>query len=91
MLYTVYVLYSPSRDKIYIGYTSNLIQRFKSHQAYGKGWTSKFRPWVVVYCENFPTKEEAFDRETNFKQYRQRLTIRRLIQKEFSEKGYIEL
>lgn len=91
MHYTVYVLYSPTRDKIYIGYTSNLIERFKSHQFLGKGWTARYRPWVVVYCEVFHTKKEAIDRETHFKQYRQRLKIRGLIQNEFSEKGYIEL
>ncbi|MDX1937936.1 MAG: GIY-YIG nuclease family protein, partial [Flavihumibacter sp.] len=40
MLYTVYILYSPSRQKIYIGYTSNLLNRMLSHNELGKGWTS---------------------------------------------------
>ena len=29
--FTVYVLYSEKYDNIYIGYTSNLTERFKSH------------------------------------------------------------
>jgi len=35
-MFTVYVLYSPAHDKIYIGYTSNLEQRFLSHNELGK-------------------------------------------------------
>ncbi|GEM_PF-2774745 len=54
MEYVVYVLYSIRYDKIYIGYTSNLIERFKSHNVLGKkGWTIRFRPWQVVNAENY--------------------------------------
>ncbi|MEX0723823.1 MAG: GIY-YIG nuclease family protein [Gracilimonas sp.] len=42
---TVYALYSPTYEKIYIGYTSNLEQRLLSHNKLGKkGWTVKYRP-----------------------------------------------
>ncbi|WP_325635244.1 GIY-YIG nuclease family protein, partial [Parapedobacter sp.] len=45
-MFTVYVLHSGKHDKIYIGFTSNLEQRLKSHNELGKkGWTIKFRPW----------------------------------------------
>ena len=64
MVFTVYVLYSEKFDKIYIGYTSNLLERFKSHNELGtKGYTKKFRPWVVVYTEYYPEKKEAMARE----------------------------
>jgi len=36
-MFTVYVLYSQQHDKIYIGYTSNLQERFRSHNELGKG------------------------------------------------------
>jgi putative endonuclease len=69
MLYTVYILYSEGCDKIYIGYTSNLIERFKSDNSLGKkGWTIKFRPWTVVYCEYFTSKPQAMRREKQLKQ-----------------------
>jgi putative endonuclease len=43
-IYTVYVLYSAIFDKIYIGYTNNLIQRFQSHNQLGvKDWTKYSR------------------------------------------------
>lgn len=64
MLYTVYVLYSASFQKIYVGFTSDLLQRFKSHNYLGtKDWTKSYRPWEVVYCECFDHKSEAMRRE----------------------------
>ncbi len=35
-MFTVYVLYSKDYDKIYIGLTANLEQRFLSHNKPGK-------------------------------------------------------
>ena len=37
LVYSVYILYSKKYDKIYVGYTSNLIQRFKSIYLQQKG------------------------------------------------------
>ena len=82
MTYTVYVLFSEEHQKIYIGYTSNLIQRFKSHQLLGKDWTARFRPWIVIYCEYFTDKSDAQRREIKLKQYRQRLKIHEQIKNE---------
>jgi putative endonuclease len=77
-------------DKIYIGYTSNLIQRFKSHNFLAKkGWTFKFRPWVVIYCEYFTTKQEAMNREKEFKSATFRSWIRYKIQIEYVSTGFI--
>ena len=67
-MYVVYVLYSVKHNKIYIGYTSNLKQRLLSHNELGnKGWTIKFRPWLLVYSESFETKQEALLREKDLK------------------------
>ncbi|RZJ51812.1 MAG: GIY-YIG nuclease family protein, partial [Flavobacterium sp.] len=44
--FAVYILYSEKFNKNYTGCTSNLIERFKSHNLLGtKGYTLKFRPW----------------------------------------------
>src|SRR5690606_40716467 len=62
--FVTYVLYSIKFDKIYIGYSSSLIQRFYSHNTFSnKGYTVKFRPWIVVYTEFFKTKKEAIKKE----------------------------
>ena len=89
--YTVYILYSQIHNQIYIGFTSNLLNRFKSHNQLGYDWTSKFRPWIVVYCEYFSEKKEAMSREKQLKQYRQRLRIRESIESEFQINGFIHL
>ena len=48
--------------------TSNLEQRFKSHNELSKkGWTKNFRPWAIVYQENYTQKEEAMKREKQLK------------------------
>ncbi len=92
MTYTVYVLFSEEHQKIYIGYTSNLIQRFISHQQLGKDWTAKYRPWSVIYCEYFTDKSEARKREIQLKQYRSRLKIHAFLNDEdFKNRRYITL
>ncbi|MEA2076956.1 MAG: GIY-YIG nuclease family protein [Candidatus Marinimicrobia bacterium] len=77
MLYTVYALYSKKYDKIYIGYTSDLIKRFHSHNELGiKGYTVRYRPWEVVYIEIYYSKREAIKREIELKSSRGRRFIR---------------
>jgi putative endonuclease len=79
-MHTVYILYSKKFDKIYIGCTSNLEARFKSHNELGtKGWTIKFRPWEIVYTEEFDSKREALDREKQLKGAKRREWIRKEI------------
>ena len=83
-MYKVYVLYSPSFDKIYIGYTSNLEERLKSHNELGhKGWTKKFRPWILFYSEEFNCKEAAIKREKELKSAQGRLFIWQQIRRSF--------
>ncbi len=78
--FVTYVLYSEKFDKIYIGYTSSLIQRFYSHNYFAnKGYTTKYRPWMVVLIEFHKSKKEAMTREKFFKSGRGRLQIRKKI------------
>ncbi len=81
-MYTTYVLYSEKYDKIYIGFTSNLQQRLLSHNELAtKGWTVKFRPWRLLYFEEYEDKSEAMKRERQLKSYQGRLFIRSLLKK----------
>ena len=67
-MFTFYVLYSEKYNKIYIEYTSNLKQRILSHNELGtKGFTIKYRPWKVIYTEEFPEKSVAMQREKQLK------------------------
>jgi putative endonuclease len=90
MSYTVYILYSRLHKKIYIGYTSHLIERFKSHNSSGtNGWTIKFRPWEVIYCEYCSNKPEAINRERVLKGARGREWIHQKIKTQLEQFGFI--
>ena len=78
--FVTYVLYSQKFDKIYIGSTSNLIDRINSHnQLSNKGYTKKFRPWIVIHVEFFNSKLSAMNREKQLKSSRGRNFIRNII------------
>ena len=63
-MFIIYVLYSETFDKIYIGYTANLENRIKSHNELGtNGYTLRYRPWTLAYSETADTKTEALKRE----------------------------
>ncbi|MCB9257368.1 MAG: GIY-YIG nuclease family protein [Chitinophagales bacterium] len=80
MNYQVYVLHSTTYSKIYIGYTSNLNQRIKSHNFLAKkGYTVKYRPWSLIYHESFEEKKQAIKRERALKTARGRKFIWDLI------------
>ena len=59
MRFTVYILYSEKFSKHYVGFSSNIELRLKSHNELGKEWTSKYRPWKLIYTKEFDTKGEA--------------------------------
>ncbi|MWB95188.1 GIY-YIG nuclease family protein [Flavobacterium sp. GA093] len=66
--FIVYILFSEKFNKNYTGYTSNLIERFKSHNSLEtKGYTLKYRPWKVIHVEFFNSKSEAIKREKYLK------------------------
>ena len=68
MEYIVYILYSEKHNKTSVGFTSSLIDRFKSHnELVTKGYTIKYRPWMVIHIEVYQSKNEAINREQWFK------------------------
>jgi putative endonuclease len=85
MTFIVYVLHSTNHHKIYIGYTSDLEKRLLSHNFLAsKGWTKKFRPWILVHQESFETKKEAMTRERQLKFPKGREWIRKEILKKLA-------
>jgi putative endonuclease len=83
-MFTVYALYSPKFKKIYIGYTSDLQNRFLSHNELAtKGHTIKYRPWIIAYTEKFVTKSDAIKRENQLKTANGRKYVWDIIHKKF--------
>ena len=78
-MFTVYALFSEKHNKIYIGMTSNLEMRVFAHNNLPKGWTASFRPWKLVYTEEFSLKHEALKREKELKSDQGREFIRKII------------
>jgi putative endonuclease len=77
MEYVCYVLYSAKYDKIYIGFSGDLIDRFKSHNSLAtKGYTIAFRPWEVIHVEFFALQSAAKRREKQLKSSQGRKQIK---------------
>jgi putative endonuclease len=58
-----------------------MVERLKSHNTLAtKGYTIKFRPWIIVYTEDFELKSDAMKREKELKSSRGRNFIREHIQ-----------
>ncbi|MFC0876996.1 GIY-YIG nuclease family protein [Saccharicrinis sp. FJH2] len=48
-MYYVYILYSKSADKYYVGSTGNIEQRLYQHNnSTANKFTSKYRPWELI-------------------------------------------
>ena len=63
MTFTVYILFSEKYNKHYTGFSSDVSLRLKSHNEFGKEWTSRYRPWKLIYVKEFETKVEAMEYE----------------------------
>lgn len=67
-MYSTYVLYSLKFNKIYIGFSGNLQFRLETHNdPHHKGWSAQYRPWQILFSEDFRTKAEAMSREKQLK------------------------
>jgi putative endonuclease len=85
MLFFVYILYSKSLDKYYIGSTENLTRRLEEHNR-GKGnFTSKGVPWLLAYKEEYTNKTNAVKRELAIKKRKSRLYVQHRIDAQRSE------
>jgi len=83
-MFTAYILYSQKFNQIYIGVTSDLANRFLSHNELAtKGHTIKYRPWAIAHTEEYQTKTEAIKRENQLKSANGRKFIWALIQEKF--------
>ncbi len=65
-MYTVYVLQNES-GKLYIGQTCDLDERLEEHNVTGKGYSSKYRPWKVIWSKVFVTRKDSMREERYLK------------------------
>ena len=81
MKYYVYILYSESINKYYIGYSTNVPNRliFHNSEEYNKIWTKRGIPWELKFQQEFPTKSEALKTERFIKKQKNKKFIERII------------
>ena len=79
MMFTVYILQSEQDNSYYIGSTSDLENRLLEHNYESTGYTSKKRPWKLIYTEEYDVKSEALIRERQLKKMKSRKYIDKLI------------
>ena len=79
-MYYLYILYSTSADRFYVGYTTDLAQRVSEHNSStGARWTRGKGPWRLVYFEVYETSVEARKRELSIKRKKRRTYLEWLI------------
>ncbi|MCM4173441.1 excinuclease ABC subunit C [Arenibacter sp. TNZ] len=64
MDYVVYILFSETSDRYYVGQTNNIEKRLVTHNNGGKKYTSKGRPWILkrVYPCTYRTEAVQLER-----------------------------
>ena len=66
-MWTVYVLESLTKKRLYIGMSENLNRRVDEHNS-GKVFSTKgFRPWQIIHTEEYPDSQTARKREKYLK------------------------
>ncbi len=75
----LYILYSKTLDKYYVGISSNIEERIKKHNRNHKGFTGRVNDWELKYTKNHESKSDARKRELQIKSWKSRELIEKLI------------
>lgn len=63
----VYILKSLNYKKTYVGSTSDLERRVNEHNTGQSFFTNRYKPWKLIYKEEFKDISDARKREKYFK------------------------
>ena len=85
MKYYVYILFSESLQKFYIGQTQNLLERIKRHNKGFENYTSKGIPWEIKFFKVEESRSDAMKLERKIKNYKSQQRILDFIDKEITE------
>ena len=78
MKHYIYILKSIGFNRHYVGYTIDVERRIKEHNSGNTRSTNPFKPWKLIYSEEFTDKSEAYKREWHLKHrkgYKEKLQI----------------
>ncbi|MCX6812282.1 MAG: GIY-YIG nuclease family protein [Candidatus Berkelbacteria bacterium] len=77
----IYILFSKNYQKTYVGVTNNLANRLIQHNKGCNAYTKKYKPWKIIYTEEFETENEVLNRERYLKSHAGRKFIKSIIEK----------
>ncbi|UOY08908.1 GIY-YIG nuclease family protein [Muricauda sp. SCSIO 64092] len=63
----VYVLKSEIDNRLYVGLTQNVEKRLREHNSGKTRSTKGYRPWQLIYVEEYPDRPTARKREKYLK------------------------
>ena len=79
-MYFIYILYSISANKYYVGHTDNIERRLFEHNNGMTRFTSNIASdWIIMYTETFESRTLAAKREREIKARKSRVYIQSLI------------
>ena len=71
-MFYVYIIYSKSLDKYYIGHSNDLKRRLIEHNNNTTRFTSSGSPWELKYSKSFDSRGEAMSYENSLKRKKSR-------------------
>lgn len=74
----VYILKSTTHNKTYTGSTDDIIKRLNDHNKGYSTWSKRYKPWMLIYKEEYTTVQEARMREKYLKSAAGRCFIKKL-------------
>ncbi len=92
MTYSIYILYSPSADKFYVGQSNDVARRLEEHNnPIRSTFTSKYLPWeMACFFAVSEDRGEAMKVEKHIKNQKSRGFIKQLISSEDFRKLMVE-
>ncbi|MEN2486829.1 GIY-YIG nuclease family protein [Flavobacterium sp. B11] len=79
-MFYIYIIYSKTLDKYYVGSCQNIEQRLQDHLNSRSKFTKVAKDWELKYSETFFTRSEAYKRELQIKKMKSRKYIESLIE-----------
>jgi putative endonuclease len=80
---SVYILYSASIDRYYVGSTTDLARRLKDHLRGNTQSTRRGKPWTCVFSQEIPDISGARSLERKLKSYKSRNILEKIIRSGF--------
>ncbi len=67
MKYITYILKSQIAPKTYVGHTDSMDRRLSEHNNGKSIFTRRYKPWSILYTEEFTHENESIKKEEYFK------------------------